>query len=58
VTVAKPYPLASFASRRGKTRAHALNDLLVRDNRVGGREMGAVVRDDVTPGVKDMLSAG
>ena len=56
--MAKPGPLASFASRRGKTRAHALQDLLVRENRVGGREMGAVVRDGVTRGAKDLLSAG
>ena len=56
--MAKPYPLASFTSRKGKTRTHALQDLLVRENRVGGREMEAVVRDDVTRSAKDQLSAG
>jgi hypothetical protein len=36
LSVAKPGPLASFASRRGKTRAHAWQDLLVREHRLGG----------------------
>lgn len=58
LTVAKLCPLASFASRRGKTRAHQLQDLLVHENRVGGREMGAMVRGGVTRGAKDLLSAG
>src|SRR6266511_1030343 len=35
-----------------------VKDLLVRENRLGGREIGAVVRDDVNRGAKDMLSAG
>jgi hypothetical protein len=35
-----------------------MKDLLVRENRVGGREIGAVVRDGVTSGAKDLLSAG
>ena len=30
----------------------------MREHRVGGREMGAVVRDGVTRGAKDLLSAG
>jgi hypothetical protein len=35
-----------------------VNDLLVSENRVGDREIGAVVRGGVTRGAKDMLSAG
>jgi len=35
-----------------------VEDLLVREHRVGGGEMGAVVHDDVTRDAKDLLSAG